>query len=126
MPIGSLPQGRSATVTVLDSRQTADFQKQPPRPINPQQTISIAYPSELANQTISLETNVYIDPNGLVLDAKETKLLSEGAIDQETLDKLANDIFKQWTFAPAQDIRDGQVVTPPISTLRIKAQVQPL
>lgn len=121
--IGQLPQGRSATVNVQDFRQTADFQKQPPKPIDRQKTVSIDYPSELSNRAISLETNVYIAPNGSVIDTKETKLLSGSTIDQETLDRIANDIFKQWKFVPAQDVRDGKVVTPPISTLRIQAKV---
>ena len=125
--IAQLPQGDNVAVTVSNPRQTTDFQKQPARPIELQKTVSIRYSSALANQTIHLQASLFIDQKGAMLQVLETRLISsssEGAIDADTLKDLANQIFSQWRFEPAQDAPLGKPLTPSSSNLIIDAQVQ--
>jgi hypothetical protein len=102
-----------------------DVPEQLAQPIDLQKSISISYPSALAGQTIRLEATLVIDDNGLMLDVSKTALLSSSsAIDPETLNDLASQIFRQWQFRPAQDNRDGKVLIPPQSNLIIDAELQ--
>ena len=124
--ITQLPQGASVAVTVSNPRPPlVDVPEQLAQPIDLQKNISISYRSALAGQTIRLEATLVIDDNGLMLDVSKTALRSSSsAIDPETLNDLASQIFRQWQFMPAQDNRDGKVLMPPQSNLIIDAELQ--
>jgi PhoPQ-activated pathogenicity-related protein len=101
-----------------------DVPEQLAQPIDLQKNISISYPSALAGQTIRLEAALVIDNNGLMLDVSKTTLRSSSsAIDTETLNDLARQIFRQWQFKPAQDNLNGKVLIPPQSNLIVDAEV---
>lgn len=124
--ITQLPQGTSVAVTVSNPRPPlVDVPEQLAQPIDLQKNISISYPSALAGQTIRLEATLVIDDNGLMLDVSKTALRSSSsAIDPETLNDLARQIFRQWQFKPAQDNSNGKLLTPPQSNLIIDAELQ--
>ncbi len=124
--ITQLPQGASVAVTVSNPRPPlVDVPVQLAQPIDLQKNILISYRSALAGQTIRLEATLVIDSNGLMLDVSKTTLRSStSAIDPETLNDLATQIFRQWQFKPAQDNLDGKPLTPPQSNLIIDAELQ--
>lgn len=126
--ITQLPQGDSVIVTVSNPRQpTVDVQTQAAQPIDDQKSVTVHYSSALAQQTIHLEATLTINQAGQVLGVEKTKLLSSSsgsAIDEATLTDLANQIFTQWRFKPAQDNSGGKLSTPPLSNLIIDAHVQ--
>lgn len=124
--IAQLPQGASVAVTVSNPRPPlVDVPVQLAQPIDLQKNIPISYRSALAGQTIRLEAALVIDNNGLMLDVSKTTLRSSSsAIDAETLNDLARQIFRQWQFKPAQDNLDGEQLTPPQSNLIIDAELQ--
>ncbi|MBD2072806.1 hypothetical protein H6F86_02645 [Phormidium sp. FACHB-592] len=123
--ITQLPQGASVAVTVSNPRPPlVDIPEQLAQPIDLQKNISISYPSTLAGQTIRLEATLVIDNNGLMLDVSKTSLRSSSSsIDSETLKYLAEQIFSQWQFKPAQDNSNGKLLTPLQSNLTVDAEV---
>ncbi|MBD2033636.1 hypothetical protein H6F76_00975 [Leptolyngbya sp. FACHB-321] len=123
--IAQLPQGASVAVTVSNPRPPlVDVPEQLAQPIDLQKNILINYPSALAGQTIRLEAALVIDNNGLMLDVSKTALRSSSsAIDPETLNDLAEQIFKQWQFKPAQDNLNGKPLIPPQSNLIVDAEL---
>lgn len=119
-------QGESVAVNVLNASQpSVDVHKQPAQPIGTQKNLLISYSSALAHQTIRLQATLVIAQNGSMLSVEKTTLLSPvGAIDPETLNEIASQIFRQWQFRPALDASDGKPLTPQQSNLIIDAQVQ--
>ncbi|XHX79802.1 MAG: hypothetical protein RBJ76_07730 [Stenomitos frigidus ULC029] len=123
--ITQLPQGTSVAVTVSNPRPPlVDVPEQLAQPIDLQKNIPISYSSALAGQTICLEATLVIDSNGLMLDVSKTTLRSStSAVNSETLNDLAQQIFRQWQFKPAQDSSGGELLTPPLSNLIVDAEV---
>jgi hypothetical protein len=122
------PQEESVFVKVTNfSPPSVDISRQPAQPSVFQQNLFIRYPSALSTQTINLQAALIIDQNGKVLSVEKATLLSSSlgsTIDEETLTTVANQIFTQWQFNPAQDRVDGKLVKPPQSNLVVNAQVQ--